>query len=80
MQVRITLYGSLRRWLPPAASGISASVSVDEGTTILDLMNSLAIPHESGLMIMRNGSRCPIDTPLAPGDEIVLAPMVGGGM
>jgi sulfur carrier protein ThiS len=80
MEVHITLYGSLRRWLPPCASGISADVAVSEGATIADLMDSLDIPYQSGLMIMRNGLRCPIHTPLAPGDEVVLAPMVGGGL
>jgi molybdopterin synthase sulfur carrier subunit len=79
MKVHITLYGSLRRRLPPCALGISADVSVPEGATIADLMDSLGIPHQSGLMIACNRLRCPIDTPLATGDEVVLAPMVGGG-
>jgi sulfur carrier protein ThiS len=79
VEVRITLYGSLRRYLPPETAGISAGVSLAQGSTILDLMDSLGIPHQSGLLILRNGTRCPMHTPLAAGDEVVLAPMVGGG-
>ena len=79
MKVRVSLYGRLRRYLPPDMSGISVDVSLPEGATVADLMKLPWLPPEFRLLVLVNGSHRPMDAQLAPGDEVVLAPMLSGG-
>lgn len=74
-QVEIRLYASLRKWKPaPVTRWELSGVK-----TVGDLLTENAIPEDEVAIIMINGTRGRLDTPLAHGDSVSLFPLIGGG-
>lgn len=56
-----------------------AMKELDEGTTILQVIQSLDIPVDDVAIIMLNGRSCETDVVLKEADVLALFPPVGGG-
>ncbi|MBT2968966.1 MAG: molybdopterin synthase sulfur carrier subunit [gamma proteobacterium symbiont of Ctena orbiculata] len=83
MQVKFKLYASLMAYLPPGASDHTVSVSLSEGATIFDLMDSYQVPREQAHLVVCNGLFVPPSQResyrLQDGDVVALWPPVAGG-
>jgi molybdopterin converting factor small subunit len=54
-------------------------MEVEEGTTVRDLMNLLALPEQAAKIIFRNGLHAKEEQPVKDGDRIAFFPPVAGG-
>lgn len=83
MQVRLELYASLMRYLPPGAERHRIAVEVPEGCTAQVLLDRYQIPREQSHLVLRNGvflhqeERDALS--LEDGDVIAAWPPVAGG-
>jgi molybdopterin converting factor small subunit len=82
--VVVKLFVNFKKYLPPDAVDGKAIISLDEGSTLEDLLNILTIPTDEPKMLLINGLSQGIFTkvnpyPLKEGDTIVLFPPAGGG-
>lgn len=78
MIVRVLLSGRLKldgycRGMPENGDG-TFQIDLPPGGTVQDVLGRLSIPLEQVTMTMRNGRRCEFETPVRPGDRIVLVP------
>jgi molybdopterin synthase sulfur carrier subunit len=74
-RVEIRLYASLQKWKPSPAAGYE----LGGAKTVGELLALHAIPEDEVAIIMINGKRGRLDTPLADGDSVSLFPLIGGG-
>jgi sulfur carrier protein ThiS len=79
MRVRVSLYGRLRSHLPPGATSGPMDLELQDGATLADALRALGILVDPSVMILRNGSRCSIETELDTEDEVTVLTMIGGG-
>lgn len=83
MHVRLELYASLMKHLPPDAVRHRAEVEVDVGTSPHALLDRYGVPREQAHLVLRNGiflyPEQRDDTPLEEGDVIAVWPPVAGG-
>ncbi len=79
MKVQLILYASLVQHMPPGSSGNSCVMDVEEGTTVADLMNRLALPVQAAKVIFLNGRHAKEEQPVKDGDRIAFFPPVAGG-
>lgn len=80
MQIAVKLFATLRRHLPPEASGGKATLTLEDGATIATLLHRLDIPPELAQMVLVNGEQTrEFDRPLADGDAVSIFPPVAGG-
>ncbi len=86
MQVTVKLYATLGRFLPPGSRNRSAEMEVGEGTTLLDLLDSLGIPPAERHLVVLNGRQIEgrdrealAETRLTPGATVAVFPPVAGG-
>lgn len=56
----------------------STTTTVAEGATVRDLLKEAKIAEKEVKLIFVNGKRAELDTVLRPGDQVGLAPPVGG--
>jgi len=78
MQVHVHLHGILRDHLPPQAKG-RATVSLDDGATVGDLLAQLGIQRR--VIVSLNGDHEPEETyVLQDGDEVAIYTVIGGGL
>jgi molybdopterin converting factor small subunit len=81
MDVKVRLYGALRRYRPanvPGAPHLPFSLTLPPGATLETLQQHLHIPD--GLVNAAiNNEAVEISTPLKPGDRVSLFPPVAGG-
>jgi molybdopterin converting factor small subunit len=80
MNVKVKLYATLRRFAPDGtAIGEAFRVNL-QGSTLLDLIQSLGFSSEQAKIVMVNGQRvAEMDYNLVEDDLIVIFPPVGGG-
>lgn len=77
MQVKVHLQGILRDHLPPEAKG-RATVNLDDGATVGDLLAELGIKRQ--VVVALNDDQDPEETHvLQDGDEIAIYTIIGGG-
>jgi thiamine biosynthesis protein ThiS len=77
LQVKVHLHGILRDHIPPKAKG-RATVSLDDGATVGDLLAQLGIKRR--VIIALNGDQEPDQTHiLQDGDQVSIYTLVGGG-
>jgi thiamine biosynthesis protein ThiS len=77
LQVKVHLHGILRDQLPAEARG-RATLDLDEGATIGDLLNELSITRR--VVVALNDEEEPNETRvLSDGDQVVIFTMIGGG-
>ena len=79
MQVEVTVFATLRRYLPGLPIGGSRQMDVQPGTTIADLMHTLGLPEEEVKVVMRNHLQAELCDFVEDGDRIAYIPAVAGG-
>jgi sulfur carrier protein ThiS len=80
MRIELNLYASLARYLPREAEAPPGrTCEVEEGTTILDLLQRLRVPMDRVKMIFLNGLHARGDETLQEGDRVGVFPPVAGG-
>jgi sulfur carrier protein ThiS len=72
--VELVLVGLLRDYGPERAS-----LAVEPGETVLDLIRELGLNPDLVAIVMVNGRQQFKSHRLVPGDRVKLLPMVGGG-
>ncbi len=79
MHVAVRLFGNLGHYLPEGGNRFSFTKSLDDGTTVQEMMGSLGLPKELPIIVVVNGRRVEADWVLTDGDEVnVLRPSGGG--
>ena len=83
IDVTLKLYASLGVFLPSHADKNQASVPVQDGTSIRDLLDAYNVPPEQCHLVMLNGHfQAPAvrrTVKLKPGDAVAVWPPVAGG-
>ena len=83
MIIRIKLYALLGKYLPPNAKKNEADLDVQEGTTIIDVLNMINLPEEECHLVLVNGVYvAPSERPthaLSESDALAIWPPVAGG-
>lgn len=83
MQITLKLYASLDKYLPAGAVKNVIDITVDEGATVMDVIQSLKLPHEYCHLVLVEGvyvAPSERDTrPLAEGEALAIWPPVAGG-
>ena len=79
MKVRLKLFATFRRYLPPGTQGSACDVEVPDGAQVSDLLSQLNLPEKGPLMILVNGRDAALDRVLQDGDVIAIFPAVAGG-
>ena len=73
----------LKKHLPPSAKNNEASVTLGDGSTVLDSMNKLGFSAEENYLITLNGSIVTpsqrTETVLHEGDKLTILPPLKGG-
>lgn len=79
MKIKVRLYATLRKYMPDVPSGQSVDVTVPDGATVGDLLDTLGVPRDDmRTCYVASIYRTP-DYTLREGDEVALFPPVGGG-
>jgi sulfur carrier protein ThiS len=55
MKVEIKLFANLKKLLPPHAEGSAATIEVEDGLTVAELIEQLQIPKEMAQLVLVNG-------------------------
>ncbi len=83
MKVKLKLYATLGKYLPPTAKRNEIDLTVDETTSVLDLLTSHNVPMETCHLILVNGVFSPpanaANATLKNGDIVAVWPPVAGG-
>ena len=80
MEIRVRLYGGLKRYRPAAAPGLGAfALGVPDGATPASVGEQLGVPATWMRSVFVNGEAAAKDRVLAAGDELVMFPPSGGG-
>ncbi|MBN1659632.1 MAG: MoaD/ThiS family protein [Anaerolineae bacterium] len=81
MKVRLKLFGTLDRHLPPGSHGSACDLEVETGVLAHDLLAGLGVPvGEPGeVVVLINGHHCPRDCALKEGDALSAFPAMAGG-
>ena len=79
MKVRLKLFATFRRYLPPGAQGSACDVEVPNGAQVSELLSQLDLPEKGPLMILVNGRDAGPDRVLQDADVIAIFPAVAGG-
>ena len=80
MKVELNLFASLARFSPDKTGGHGHRVvDVEEGTTIMGLINRQNIPIDKIRMIFLNGLHATGEEVLKDGDRVGIFPPVAGG-
>ncbi len=83
MHVRLELYASLMRHLPPGAVRHRAELEVEPGISPHDLLDQHGVPREQAHLVLRNGVFVQPEqrdhTVLEEGDVVAVWPPVAGG-
>ena len=78
MQVEVTVFASLRKYLPDLPLG-GKYIEVDPGATPADLIQILGLPAEEVKIVIRNHVQAELDEIVEDGDRIAFAPAIAGG-
>ncbi len=82
MKMYLELYASLMHLLPPGKSRHQREISVNEGTTVQDVIESYHIPPEMAHIVLVNGHFVCDERDkhiLQEGDTLSIWPPVAGG-
>ena len=77
--VRIRLFATLAAYLPAGGAGDGATIEVPRGTTVGQVIRSLAVPDSLEYLIVVNGHDASSDQRLLDGDVLTLFPPLAGG-
>lgn len=79
MEIEIKLFASLRRYAPGDAVSGAMRLAIDDGDTVAQMIETLAIPSEEIKLIFINGVRADRTQALKSGDRLGIFPAVAGG-
>jgi len=83
MDITLKLYATLSSCLPETAKKNEIQLKVEEGTSVMDILNQYQVPKESCHLILINGNYTPLlgaDAKiLNDGDTLAIWPPVAGG-
>ena len=79
MKVYIKLIATYRENLPPGTQGNTASVDVQPGSSVRDVLAPFGIPLDGSSVIAVNGVAVPLETVVSEGDQVAAFSAVGGG-
>jgi sulfur carrier protein ThiS len=79
VHVAVRLFGNLGHYLPEGGNRFSFMKSLEDGTTVQEMLSSLSLPKELPVIVIVNGRRVEAECVLKDGDEVnVLRPSGGG--
>ena len=79
MKVKVVLFGRHARLLPPGVQGNSASIGVEEGATVADVLDAVGVPPDGRSYVQLNGATEGLAATLQDGDEVRVIVPLGGG-
>jgi sulfur-carrier protein len=79
MKVELSLFASLRSYLPENRDGSPCFLEVEEGTTVRALLDKMNIPPDAPRIIFLNGVHAAGHEILHEGDRVGAFPQVAGG-
>jgi len=79
MRIEVTVFATLRKYLPDLPVGGSKYIEVDPGATPADLIQILGLPAEEVKIVIRNHVQTELDESVEDGDRIAFAPAIAGG-
>jgi molybdopterin converting factor small subunit len=79
MKVRLKLFATFRRYLPPGTQGSARDMEVPDDTQVSDLLSQFGVPEKESLVILVNGRDAGPDRVLQEGDVVAVFPTLAGG-
>jgi len=79
VHVAVRLFGNLGHYLPEGGNRFSFMKSLEDGTTVQEMLSSLSLPKELPVIVIVNGRRVEAGCVLKDGDEVNLLRPSGGG-
>ena len=79
MKIEVTVFATLRRYLPGLRLGEMKTLEVTPGCTMAQLRDQLGLPADEVKVVMRNHIQANLDEEVREGDRIVFFPAVAGG-
>lgn len=80
IRVTVKLFANLRDRLPPGTERSGQMFELSDGSTLLALLEKLAIPADQAAIVVINGrTTLKLATALAEGDQVSIFPPVAGG-
>ena len=76
--INVKLFATLKKYLPPGSED-STSVTLPAGSTVLDVIDALKIPHEQATMLVAGDTYVEKTTPLTDGLQLNIFPPLAGG-
>jgi molybdopterin converting factor small subunit len=76
IQVTVHLKGPLNRYFKGSNPGV---IQLPGGAVVEDLLQQLSLPRDKTSLLVVNGVKASLETPLQEGDEVVVFPPVSGG-
>jgi molybdopterin synthase sulfur carrier subunit len=80
IRVKVKLFATLRKHLPPDATEGTVVVEVREGATVTEVMERLGIPAEHTKMIVSGDRHLEPGSLVADGQQVDLYPPLAGGV
>jgi sulfur carrier protein ThiS len=74
MKIQVKTFATLKKFEPEGAT-----LELDQGATIKDVIEALGIPDEEVRLAFVNGTHAKKDHPVSEDDKVSLFPAVGGG-
>ena len=75
IKIQLKLYATLRKFIPDDED----EISVEQGSSVSDVLKQLGIPSTEAKLVFIDGKRGGIDTILDGGERVGIFPPVGGG-
>lgn len=79
INVKVKLFGTLRRYHPGEQTHQELNLKYPEGTTLKKILDDLNVPDTEVKMIFVNNLKVKEDYQLQEGDEIGIFPPIAGG-
>jgi molybdopterin synthase sulfur carrier subunit len=79
MKVRLKLFATFRRYLPPGTQGSATDVEVPSRAHVSRLLAYVGLPEDESCVVLVNGRHAEIDTVLREGDVVAVFPAMAGG-
>lgn len=76
--INVKLFATLKKYLPPG-SDEGASVTLPIGSTVVDVIDALKIPHEQATMLVAGDTYVEKTTQLTEGLQLSIFPPLAGG-
>lgn len=80
MNIEVVCFGGMREYLPPGGDSHSATVALEDESTIADLVDVLGAPRRLVKSALVEGRRAGLETVLQDGMQVTLMPPFTGGV